>query len=195
MGFDRMDAPSGYVLPQRSATYLHARIISALRQYLRRVPPATDLHKKPLTVDLVEPLPLKLRFYAYLATTHPSERSAGDYRIQVILPNHRDGRQRFDRSGNAVPVLIGYVPDLDVHVLWDADVHDYAGAVPYSKGVQVHAATIYRAVAEGMVEQFRRTRAGGNAGETVVAARRSLLVQALLRRQELSLQSLLDRVR
>jgi hypothetical protein len=179
----------------RSATYLHERIVAALGDLVRTPPSPHELHDKPLTLNASPPLPSTLRFYAYLATTHPSERSLGDYRIQVILPNHRAGRQRFDRSGGAIPILIGYVPTFDVHVLWDADVHDFAGGLPYSKGVQVHAGTIYRAAAEGMAEQYRGTRAGGHRiGEVVVAARRTRLVDALIRRRELSVASLLARL-
>jgi hypothetical protein len=174
---------------------LHERIVEALAQDVRSLPSASDLATKPLTLDLVAPLPPRVRFYAYLATSHPAERSPGDYRIQVILPNHRrGGRQRFDRSDGALPILIGYVPELDVHVLWDADVHDYAGGLTYSKGVQVHAATIYQAAARGIAQQQRRTRAGGRAvGEIVIATRRSRLSEALCLRRELSLDALLKR--
>jgi hypothetical protein len=180
----------------RSAAYLHGRILLGLGDLVRKAPPLAQIRVKPLDLRLSMPLPPKARFYAYLATTHPSERSIGDYRIQVIVPGWGYDRAYFDRSDGAVPILVGYIPELDVHVLWDADLHDAGIGIPYSKGVQVHAATIYRAAAEGMAEQHRTIRgAFRRSGEIVVAVRRSMLVEGLVRRRELSLQALLERAR
>lgn len=176
---------------ERSARYLHERLLDALG--LAASGPISDLRVKPLVARLAVPVPQDAAFFIYLATDHPSERSLGDFRIQVILPGHRiGGRARFDRPEGAVPYLMGYVPDLEVFVLWDAALHEAGAGVPYSKGVQVHARTVYDAAATGMSEQTRLIRAeGGSRTETVIAARSSRLLDALSKRREATLRALL----
>jgi hypothetical protein len=176
---------------ERSAAFLHERLLDALGTAAIEV--RSKLRSKPLLVVMSVPVAHLAAFYVYLATDHPSERSIGDFRIQVILPGHRLGRRaRFDRPDEALPYLVGFVPDLDVFILWDAALHEAGDGVPYSKGVQVHARTVFEAAATGMSEQVRQIRAAGKVrGEIVIAARSAHLIGALHRRQQASLAALL----
>jgi len=179
--FVRRDPASLPPWTQRSASFLHGRLVTALGSALESAPPAAELASKPLSLRLNHPLPAKANFYVYLATDHPSERSLGDYRIQVILPAHRDHeRGRFDRTNSAIPFLLGYVPEFDVFVCWDADMHDAGAGIPYSKGVQVHAGTVFAAAAVGMATQVRHIRSQAGASEEVVIAGRSTHLHQIL---------------
>ncbi|MBX3031308.1 MAG: hypothetical protein KF809_14265 [Chloroflexi bacterium] len=177
-----------------SARHVHERVLDALAEWLLARPADAAMPVKPLDVRLAPPLPRLVRFYAYLATDHPAERSAGDYRIQVIVPGQRPGtRAHFDRGDGAMVVLLGYTPDFEVFVLWDAAVHDAGQGIPFSKGVQVHAATVFHAAAVGRSTQERLVRSSGRPfRETVIAARSRSLVQALVDRQRLSMRALLE---
>lgn len=179
----------------RSAGFLQRRLIEGLGSALAATPAAEELATKPLRLRLNHPLPARATFYIYLATDHPSERSLGDYRIQVILPEHRDHhRGRFDRTNAAIPFLLGFVPEFDVFVCWDADLHDAGAGIPYSKGVQVHAGTVFSAAALGMATQVRRIRSvGGPSEEVVVAGRSTHLQEVLQERRALSMLSILTR--
>lgn len=164
--------------------YLHRVLIRALRPGVARVPPNEVLRTKPLVLDLALPLPSKLRFYLYGATQHPSERQQGTFKSQLTVGVSRDGQpsrsgyMHFDRSGDIRPILAGYNPDLNVFVLWDADLHDTGDGFPYSKNVQAPPELVWRAVATGLAEDSRRLKRPP-ATERMVAARPRRLAEAL----------------
>jgi len=178
----------------RSALTLHRQVLLALGSAVIHAPEGRALKTKPLVTELRPPMSSPAAFFVYLATDHPSERSVGDYRIQVILPGHRMARRaHFESPAGAMPYLVGYVPDFEVFVLWDYGVHDAGDGVPYSKGVQVHAGTIYEAAAVGSSRQERRLRtSAGTATETVIAVRASHLGAALIERDELTVRRLVS---
>lgn len=146
------------------------------------------LSTKPLDLACRSPLPPYLRLYMFNATDHPSERKAGDYRIQLRLPGqqHRQ-RGQLDEEAGLLLLLGGFVAEFDVFVLWDANAHQ---DFPYSKGIQVAATTVHQAAVHGMAEQQRDVRASGYR-EHVIAVRTDRLVEGVQRREQLSRISLL----
>jgi hypothetical protein len=110
----------------------------------------------------------------------------GDYKIQLIVPGQRRReRGRFAYLTGTQVILAGYVQDFDVFVLWDAGLHD---DFPYSKNVQVHAATVYDASAHGIAHQRRTIRGRGR--EQIVAAHSTQLVRGLDKRLRLTAERL-----
>ncbi|HLL46158.1 MAG TPA: hypothetical protein VK399_05600 [Longimicrobiaceae bacterium] len=137
----------------------------------------TVLGRKPLDLDLADPLPARIRVYAYTLTDPPGGRPAGEFKIQVIAPGQRKGeRASFDRSGGRFVVLAGYNPETGVFVLWDAFLYpDF----PHSRNVQVAGETVFAALAGGVARQSRILRTGE---ETVLAAKGSELAAAIRQR-------------
>jgi hypothetical protein len=126
--------------------------------------------------------------YIFNCTDHPSERKAGDYRIQLRLPGQaRRQRAQLCLEAGWLVLLAGYVAEFDVFVLWDPHAH---AEFPYSKGVQVAAATVHEAAIRGHSQQRRDVRVRGYP-EQVVAVRADRLVDGLRLRQELIQASLL----
>lgn len=153
--------------------------------------PATlSLTNKPLDLECRSPLPRNLRLYVFNCTDHPSERKAGDYRIQLRLPGQpRRERGQLAMQAGVLVLLAGYVAEFDVFVFWDANAHQ---EFPYSKGIQVGAHTVHAAAIRGQSEQHRDVRGGGRYPESVLAVRTDHLLAGLRRREELTRQSLLD---
>lgn len=149
------------------------------------------VQKKPMILDLEIPLPRRLRFYVFEATQHSSERQPGTFRVQLTsgLPSNAPNRLVFDRGGQVRPILIGLVIELNVFIIWDAELHDSAGGFPYSKGVQAPPDIVWAALASGLSEGSRRLRSG--AMEAIVASRPEYLGAALARRISLSNRSLI----
>lgn len=167
---------------------LHLRFREALGEAVQDIPVSEDLRRKPLDLDCDDPLPPRLRVYLFNCTDHPSERKAGDYRIQLRLAGQR-ARERGSlvHSAGALLLLVGFVSAFDVFVLWDAHAHQN---FPFSKGIQVGASTVHQAAIHGLAEQQRDVRGAGYQ-EQVVAARADRLVQGVRRREDLSRNALL----
>ena len=167
---------------------LHAEFLAALSDL---VVEHSDLGVKPLELEMQGSLPLRARVYMYNATRPPGGRPAGEYKIQLIVPNHERGqRGNFDLSDGRIVLLVGYAADNAVFVLWDGGAYrDFA----YSRNVQVRSETILAAFARGIGLQERRLRPGGGmmVRETVVAATADHLAEAIGLRVDLSRKRLL----
>jgi hypothetical protein len=146
-----------------------------------------DLGEKPLEVDLVPPLPTRIRVYMYNATDPPGGRPLGEHKVQLIVPGQeRDERGNFDDSGLRMPVLVGYAPHEEVFVVWDAALYcDFA----YSRNVQVKTETIAAAIAGQVGRQTRHLHTGT---EIVLTATAGKLAEALRQRVEIRRQWLLE---
>ncbi len=167
---------------------LHGRFLAGLGDLVVSAPGSVALSRKPLDVACHPPLPERLRLYIFNCTDHPSERKAGDYRIQLRLPGqqHRQ-RGKLQMDSDCMVLLAGYVAEFDVFVLWDANAH---AEFPYSKGIQVAAPTVHEAAIRGHSEQRRDVRGSGYS-ERVLAIRADRMVDGLRRREELTRLSLL----
>lgn len=169
-------------------TALYRRFLAGLGDHVVASPPEQLLASKPLDVACRPPLPEQIRLYIFNCTDHPSERRAGDYRIQLRLPGQqRRQRGRLCQEAGWLVLLIGYVAEFDVFVLWDPHAH---AEFPYSKGVQVAAATVHQAAILGHSLQRRDIRVRVYP-EQVLAVRADRLVDGLRMRQELTQASLL----
>lgn len=146
----------------------------------------SNVAKKPLEADLKTPLPHRIRLYLFKATYPPGGRTLGEHKIQLMVPGQQRGqRASFDYSEGRIVVLSGYRADIEVFVLWDADLYtDFS----FSRNVQVKAETVYKALAGEIGRQERHIR--GKGVETVLTARAELLREALLLRMTLTLKRL-----
>lgn len=173
---------------KQSLQSLHRRFCAGLGDSLITDMSAASLKTKPLDLICRSPLPPRIRLYVFNATDHPSERKAGDYRIQLRLPGQeRRHRGQLAMEPGVLLLLAGFVAEFDVFVMWDANAHQN---FPYSKGIQVAATTVHQAAILGHAEQTRDVRGSGYR-EEVVAARTDRLVSGLQRREELSRIALL----
>ncbi|MDG9704079.1 hypothetical protein [Streptomyces sp. DH37] len=178
--------------------YLHRVLVRALGSAVDGVPPDEALKHKPLVLDLASPLPPRLRFYVYTATQHPSERQLGTFKIQLTVGVTRDGkpappeakRRWFDRADNIRPIAMGYHPDWNLFILWDADLHDLNGGFGSSKNVQTPPEIVWAALAKDISHGSRRLH--GGLTETIVAARPHRLVEALSLRIDLSNEAMCE---
>src|SRR5713101_7909819 len=140
----------------------------------------SNLARKPLEADLRPPLPHRVRLYLFKATYPPGGRTLGEHKIQLMVPGQqRRQRASFDYSDGRIVLLGGYRSDLEVFILWDADLY---ADFPFSRNVQVKAETIYVALAGQIGMQERHIR--GKGVETVLTSRADLLHKAILLRME-----------
>ena len=163
---------------------LHNKFIDALGHYVSGV--ANEINEKPLELDLTTPLPLRVRVYLFNATRPPGGRPLGEHKVQLIVPGQgRGDRGNFDNSDGRIVLLVGYVVEDDVFVLWDAGLYvDFA----WSRNVQVKVETIIRASAGKISAQERvlRPRNAPTVKETLVAASSEKLADAILQRVKLT---------
>lgn len=166
---------------------LHRRFVTALGA---RVQGAPALDRKPLDLDLVSPLPSRVRVYLFNATRPPGGRPTGEHKVQLIMPGQKRGeRGRFDQGDSRIVLLVGYAAEEDVFVLWDAGLYpDFA----WSRNVQVKAETLVEAAAGKIARQERRLRPGDGepVTEVLLACPAPLLGEAIRQRQELTLARL-----
>ncbi|TKT82471.1 helix-turn-helix domain-containing protein [Aquamicrobium sp. LC103] len=184
---DRSDAvadlPVAALSERRSQKGLHQRFIDALGERVKSHSPITQ---KPIELDLVPPLPSRVRVYLFNATRPPGGRPLGEHKIQLIMPGQRRGqRGSLDHSDGRIVFLVGYAAEEDVFILWDAGLYsDFA----WSRNVQVKAETIVEASAGKLAIQQRHLRPSGAASvtETLIATPATRLVDALQRRVQLT---------
>ncbi len=168
---------------------LHRRFVDALGP--TRVREHGSFQAKPFEVDLVAPLPQRVRVYMYNATRPPGGRPLGEHKVQLIVPGQgRGDRGSFDSGGGRIVLLVGYAAEEGVFVLWDAGLYtDFA----WSRNVQVKGHTIIDATAGKIATQERQLRpaSGRTILETVLAVNARNLADAIQRRMELTRQRLL----
>ena len=168
---------------------LHTALVTALGV---RVVRHSDPEVKPFELDLLSPLSSHARVYMYNATRPPGGRPAGEYKVQLIVPDQSPGeRGNFDTSDDRHVLLVGYAVEEGVFVLWDAGIYrDFS----YSRNVQVKSSTILAAFAGeiGLQERVLRPRRGVAVREIVVTANSDRLAEAIETRLDLTLKRLLD---
>jgi hypothetical protein len=168
---------------------LHRRFVLALGNSVVRHSP---WQSKPFEMDLSAPLPQSVRLYMYNATRPPGGRPLGEHKVQLIVPGQQRGqRASFDNREGRIVLLIGYIAEEDVFVLWDAGMYQ---EFAWSRNVQVKSETIIQASAGKLATQERQLRppTGGVTVETVLAVKPRRLAEALVRRMELTRARLLS---
>jgi hypothetical protein len=165
---------------------LHSKFIESLG---KNVLWHSGFKSKPIEIDLIPPMPPRIRLYIYNVTHPPGGRTLGEHKIQLIVPGQARGAySSFDDSDGRIVILAGYQPEVDVFVLWDAGLYP---VFSYSRNVQVRPETVYAAIAGkiGLQERFLR----GQGKEIVITASPRQLGQALVRRIELTRERLVGR--
>ncbi len=121
---------------------------------------------------------IPLSVFAFTVTSPPGGRHPLESKIQLIGPGHGRGERGSLEvpPGGGFPILLGYKPEEDLFVLWDAYKQpDFS----WSKNVQVKADPLLDALHLGIGEITRRLKAGK---ELVIAARADHLREALGKR-------------
>lgn len=170
---------------------IHRKILSSLDGRVLSRPSERDLKSKPLDIELRAPLPPRVRFIVFRARRDEKGRKVSAYRIQLTIGSH-SGSNHFDRSGGFTPVLLGYVADYDIVILFDAQMQEMGGGYKYSKSCYVSIEGVLDAVATGLAVEDVGLRKPSRT-EHVVLCRSSRLADALKRRTSLSIDSLLER--
>lgn len=134
----------------------------------------SKLDAKPMTLDLVLPLPPRLRVYMYSLVLGGSNRP-NEFKAVLRVPGQAVGSyDSFDHAGDRLAILIAYRTDLNVFVIWDASLHP-----KFKNGgnIQVRDTTVYSAAALGNCYQERVLTTG--ARELVIACQPKQLSQAI----------------
>jgi hypothetical protein len=165
-----------------SKQHIYQSFVEALEPSIRD---HSTLDETPLEVELEPPLPPKIRTYGYRVSSPPSSGANTTYSAHLILPDQGSAeRGTFDHSDGYFVLLLGYAPDPDVYILWDAGLHQH---FRYAKQVQVKASTIFEAVGGNIGTQERHLQTGT---ETVLTANANNLPKAIERRHELTTERL-----
>lgn len=169
-----------------SKEVIHEEFLSALESAVQNDPDTQDF---PLEVELNHPLPQKIRIYAYNVTSPAGDRPSDEYKAQLIAPGQQSReRGSFEFSEDWFVLLLGYVPDEDVFVLWDAYLHpEFA----FSTTVQVKQDTIDTAIHGGIGEQLRSVEKGE---EVVITSNYDNLKDCILKRVKSSKQTTPDEI-
>lgn len=154
--------------------------------------PKADLHAKVLTsigmeaeyCGSLEEVPFKVylpnlggfAFYAFTLTSPPGGRPTGEYKIQLIGSGQKRGqRGNLHLEADLFSVILGWSPDENIFVLWDAYAHE---SFAYSQNLQVKGSCIWLAQTNGMSTSERRLRRGRGI-ETVIACKADHFLQSL----------------
>lgn len=143
------------------------------------------IQSNPLLIDLLAPMPLRLRVYLFNCTNPPGGRALDEYKFQVILPGQQRGdRASLDYSDGRLPIIAAFVHEgpSGIFLLWDAYKHkDFS----YSANMQVKADVIIQALCSKTAEYKR------NNGEIIVAAQTHYLFEAIRCREDIIRQEIL----
>jgi hypothetical protein len=158
-------------MPSLPKSVLAEHVIAALGSDLLSHGSAEEV---PLRLNVRGLLPLAV--YAFTVSDPPGGREADELKIQLIAPGHTRGTKgNFEAPDtDTYVILLGYSPDYDVFVLWDAYKHkDFA----WSKNCQVRLAEIKQAQITGIGHRDRPLR--GGVTERIIVAKPDHLAKAL----------------
>jgi len=163
--------------PKSLTTFeLHSRFVCSLGDMCDRY---SALGDKPLHVIMGKMNPYNLRVYLFHCGNPPGGRSVDEYKIVLNIGQPRGHRGHLDETDGYYPMIVGYVSDYDVFVIWDAMKHqDFT----FNKNLQVRADTILCALGQPLSLQNRQTQKGK---ETVIACRSKFLGKAITERMQL----------
>lgn len=142
---------------------------------------------QPMSLGFDPPLPPSARVYIYRATSHPSERDRGTWKIQITVGVRGKGRRNhFDWSASHMVYLLGWVPDFDVWIVYDAEVQEGVSGFPYSKSCYVDADSVTNAAISGFEESTTHLK-GPSRDERILIATPKRLAKILELRYRLHL--------
>lgn len=161
---------SDLALPSLPKAVLHEHVVEALGADLVTHGPFDEV---PFRVEVKGLVPLAI--YAFTVSDPPGGREPDELKIQLIAPGQERGKRgNFDAPDDeSYVILLGYSPDYEVFVLWDAYKHrDFA----WSKNCQTRLAEIKDAQISGT--GFRYRVLGSGAWEQILVARPDHLATA-----------------
>jgi hypothetical protein len=160
-------------MPALTKEELHQAILDALG-------PEVEDHGSLTTVpfSLKPRRILKLAVWAFTVTSPPGGRHPLESKIQLIAPGQRRDERGHLRTPDdeSFSILLGYKPEEELFVLWDAYRHD---GFAFSKNVQVRAQPLLDAITFGIGRMTRQLASGE---ELIIAARADHLYEALRER-------------
>lgn len=133
-----------------------------------------DTEAVPLMLNVRGLVPLAV--YAFTVSDPPGGRDFDELKIQLIAPGQKKGeRGNFEPPDDeSYVILLGYSPDYEVFVLWDAYKHRNFG---WSKNCQIRLRPIKEAQITGL--GYRERHLGSGATEHIIVARPDHLAKAL----------------
>lgn len=150
---------------------LHRAFLAPLRD---RLVGHSQTDSKPLCVDLALPSPPRLRVYMYTLVGGVGTRRPNEFKAVLRVPGQAVGTYgSFDYSDDRLALVVGYRPELDVFVLWDASLHH---RFKNGGNIQVKDKTVFAAAATGRAEQARKLK---DIREVVIACQSWTLAEAL----------------
>lgn len=152
------------VSPERQR--LHRIFVDALGE---RVCGVRNLTSRPFTIDIKASFESKVNVYLYPAINPPGGRHASEYKVNLLLQNHKPRtRGNFDFSN--YPLLVAYSEEFDVYILLDAFAHrDFTP----NTNVQFRDDVIFAAMLHGTAYMEKDN------GEIVIAATARHLIDAI----------------
>lgn len=154
-------------MPAVSSEDLHAKLISLLPQGTSVLSEGSAV--RPLLVRL--PDGEQARLYAWTLTAAGADTGRPDeHKIQMKLPGQEQGqRGSIEPLDGCRPVILGYAPELDCFVLWEArHYQDFA----FNRNVQIPHGVLEKAAAEGWaVAPIRRLVTGAEVRVACTSAR------------------------
>ncbi len=150
----------------------------------------SEPREKPLLATMTGLLGLMIQAYLWHATA-PTEREVGVHKIQITLPGlPRGARIHIPYEPGRLVLFCGFAAQFDTWILWDAELFMVYEGISYSRNLGVSVEALTEAVASGVsvsTKNVRRTIIGP-VQASIVACRRSFLVQAIETRFRLGIQ-------
>lgn len=153
---------------------LHLRLVDDLQPH---VVSHSDLAVKPLDLDLLPPLPARLRCYLYSLVVGGQSRP-NEFKAVLRVPGQPVGEYgAFNHAPGRLTLVLAYREDLNVWVLWDALLHP---RFKNGGNIQVRRKVIFDAAGSGWQVQVRTV--ARRQREVIIACRGERLNQAICQR-------------
>lgn len=169
-----------------SVASVQARLLDILERDLEPPGCSSRLGENPLVAHFRPPLPARARLYTFVAKTmipNIGRRSEARY----ISIAHGSGeplaKNRFDWSDAHMVYLLGWVPDFDVWIVFDAAVQEGPHGYRYNKTCYVESEAVVEAAINGLMTRRKRLRKPSRT-EIAILATSSRLGDALVMRFE-----------
>ena len=142
-----------------------------------------DLDLRPVRLT-IEGLALRVAAFVYQASGPNRQGGKAYYKLQLILPGQRRGDLGdYELNPGEFPLVIAFVPDRDVFVLWDANLHS---GERYAFALTVKEDDVLQALGGEIVVSRRKSK---GRVEQVISVHRSSLVKGIGKRWELTLKT------
>ena len=143
----------------------------------------SDIHRKPLDINLKLPHPPRIRGYLYNLVKSSGIRRRNEYKIVLRVPRQIQGEYgSFEYPVDRLVILCGYREDLNIFVFWDAYLHQ---RFKWGGNIQIKSRTVFEALLGEIVIQSRNLTSGHT--ELVLATPACRVLDCLQQRLEASI--------